>query len=154
MMTLGETLREVRLARGLSLKDAERVTTISHVRICQIEKSNSKTSEPILAKFAEAYNLNLAHLLNLNDSSYTVGEIQRLKAADTLTYKINLNALDSTDQQSYFKFSKLNKQAKLDLLYPLEDFKLNELTLNKLEERFLQLITGEFKSVLIRKLGV
>jgi hypothetical protein len=68
--------------------------------------------------------------------------------------KVNVEKLDDKMLKAYKVFSNMTKEQKVDIVMPLNDLPIHEISMNKLEKRFELLIHGEYKETLIKKLRV
>lgn len=59
MIAVGNAARELRDLLGLSQKDAAEELGITNVHLCNIEKGNSQPSPDLLAKYREAWGVDL-----------------------------------------------------------------------------------------------
>jgi len=64
---IGEIIREIRNAKGISLRKLAEIVNVSNVNILYIEKGKINTSLPILKGIANALNYNIDKLLALAD---------------------------------------------------------------------------------------
>lgn len=67
---------------------------------------------------------------------------------------IDTSKLTERELNAYKKFSQMTKQQKIEIVLPLNDRPLDEITFLKLEQRFNALIKGEYKDKLLKKLFV
>lgn len=74
-------LKEVREKKGLSLRDAERLTKINYAHLSQIENSKSIPKLEILLKLADVYGIEIENIIKLAKE----GVIK--KTVDPKTYK-------------------------------------------------------------------
>lgn len=65
---------------------------------------------------------------------------------------VNKQLLDSRMLIAYENFSVLDKQKKIDIVMPRNSLSIDLITNANLEQRFEQLIHGEYKELLIKKL--
>lgn len=65
---------------------------------------------------------------------------------------IDVSKLSEKEATAYKKFSLMNKQQKIDIVLPLNDKPIEEISFFKLEKRFESLIKGEYKDLLIKRL--
>jgi hypothetical protein len=65
---------------------------------------------------------------------------------------VNKQLLDSRMLVAYENFSLLDKQKKIDAVMPRNSLSIDLITNTNLEQRFEQLIHGEYKELLIKKL--
>jgi len=73
MIHLGQTAREVREKKGLTLRDAAALLSISHVHLCNIENNRAVASLQLITKMKEVYGIDLMVLTWLRN-----GDSERL----------------------------------------------------------------------------
>lgn len=60
---IGHRIRTLRTARGLSLRDLNRLANVSPAHLSEIERGRSEPSSEILASICDALDVSLAELL-------------------------------------------------------------------------------------------
>lgn len=73
---------------------------------------------------------------------------------ETKRQVVDTSKMTERELIGYKKFSQMTKQQKVEIVLPLNDRPLDEITFLKLEQRFNALIKGEYKEKLLKKLFV
>lgn len=67
---------------------------------------------------------------------------------------VDTSKFTERELNAYKKYSQMTKQQKVEIVLPLNDRPIDEITFLKLEQRFNALIKGEYKDKLLKKLFV
>ena len=97
-MTLGQFLKEARLAKGMSLRDVEREADISNGYLSQLESDKIKQPSPIhLHKLAQLYDRDYSELMRL--AGYFVADGQRKEPVGGVALSSKYEELTEADRE-------------------------------------------------------
>lgn len=102
-MSLGRTLRQIRLERGMTLAQLAEKTD-SHVgNLSRIERDAAKPSLELLFRIAKALDSHLSDIFSLSDEAHCPD-------ANQLTLNAVFASLEATDRELLLDFAQLLKQ--------------------------------------------
>ena len=97
-MTLGQFLKEARLAKGMSLRDVEKETDISNGYLSQLESDKIKQPSPIhLHKLAQLYERDYSELMRL--AGYFVADGQGKQPVGGVALSSKYEELTEADRE-------------------------------------------------------
>lgn len=112
MKSLGETLKESRELRGLTLRQVEEATGISNAYLSQLENGKIlKPSANVLYKLSEAYNIDLPGLLRVAGIIEGQTTVNSQFLSQVATYSEALTPDEEQELLNYLRFLRSkNKQ--------------------------------------------